>query len=435
MRTVGIIAEYNPFHTGHEYHLQKAKELSGADYAVVVMSPDYVQRGAPAIFDKYTRAEMALRCGADLILELPLSYATGSAEYFAEGAVRLLDALGVIDSLCGGVEMAGESGTSATVDVGMFQALARILLMEPEPYRLALQEGLRRGLTFPRARAEALNQYTGACAKDARHSLRLPGEVGLHLSEVSDLLSSPNNILAIEYCKALEKIRSRITPMALLRRGSSYSDLSLDGEFCSAGAIRDCLEKGNVSLPDSYIPEDIQTFFLDACACPVFSDDLLPILMQKLICCDNPETVFDLPPELAKRICRLRYQCIGKSFHEIAAFLKTKQMTEARVRRALLHLILNIQKEAVEAFCRNGYVYYARILGFRREAAPLLHEIKRKTSLPLITKTANAQKQLSETGRQMWSLDLAASHLYSAIRAERYGVSFQSEQKISPVNL
>jgi len=452
MRTVGIIAEYNPFHTGHEYHIQKAKECAGADFAVVVMSPDYVQRGSPAVFDKYTRAQMALQCGADLVLALPVCYATGSAEYFAEGAVQLLDGLGVIDTLCFGTEAGGdaapsETGTAdeaparlETAEAELFQMIAGILLEEPEPYRHVLQEGMRKGLTFPRAREEAVIRYLQEAVKeDCRWQPQLTNQDTTCGMAASRLLSSPNNILGVEYCKALMKIHSRIVPLPFPRRGNSYSDLTLDGEFCSASAIRKYLEAGMaVSCFDQisvYLPDAIRSLFADACAVPVFLDDFLPILSQKLIYCEQLEKIFDLSPEMADRLDRLRFQCMGKSIQEISALLKTKQITEARIRRALLHLILDIRKDTVETFRGDRGVYYAHILGFRRNTEPLLHEIKQKGILPLISKASNASKVLTDVGMQMWSQDMAASHLYRAIRANRYGVPFKAEQEISPIRV
>ena len=150
MKTVGIIAEYNPFHKGHAYQLQKAKELSGADYAVIVMSGDFVQRGYPAIVDKYVRAEMALRAGADLVIELPVSYAVGSAEAFAQGAVSVLEALGCVDFLCFG----SESG-----DLDTLLSYAWLFEEEPPAYRAFLQDFLRQGFSFPAARSRAAEEY------------------------------------------------------------------------------------------------------------------------------------------------------------------------------------------------------------------------------------------------------------------------------------
>ncbi|MCD7745876.1 MAG: nucleotidyltransferase family protein [Lachnospiraceae bacterium] len=459
MRTVGIIAEYNPFHTGHEYHIRKAKELSAADYAVVVMSPDFVQRGEPAIFDKYTRTQMALACGADLVLELPLIYATGSAEYFAEGAVKLLDSLGVIDTLCFGAELppdsentsefaaarpdvfsesSGTDGLTEANDVAAFQLAARILLDEPEDYRKALQNKLRQGATFPRARARAAEQYLGG---------------------LSALLSSPNNILGVEYCKALMKFHSAISPLPLARLGNGYSDQVLIGEYCSAGALRNvisnvCISKTcknpvaenivlchrprPVSCPamrqtvNRYIPASCCELFWEACETPFVTDDLLPILTQKLIIRDRFDDILDISPELSDRICSMRYHCIGKTFEEMTAILKTKQITEARIRRALLHLTLDIRSEDMERFRSEGTVFYAHILGFRKGASPLLHEIRQKSALPLISKAAHAPKLLSDAGLSMWKQDISASHLYRGLLAARYGTPFKSEYEISP---
>ncbi|MCD7762232.1 MAG: nucleotidyltransferase family protein [Lachnospiraceae bacterium] len=437
MRTVGIIAEYNPFHTGHEYHIQKAKELADADYAVVVMSPDFVQRGEPAIFDKYTRARMALQCGADLVVELPVCYATGSAEYFAEGAVRILDALGVVNALCFGAEAADISRDS-------FLDIAALLLEEPAAYQDALKGGLRKGLTFPKARAEAVRSCLNSDAADT-------------------LLSSPNNILGVEYCKALQKLHSSITPIPLKRKGSPYSDQQLGGDYCSAGAIRSTICKNfdsdGYSSLSRYIPAACKEFFGEACRTPVFPDELLPILTQKLICTNDnfpsaenaadsftgkpvrhlTETHFDgildISSALSARMEKLRFDCVGKSYNEIATLIKSKQITEAHVRRALLHLILDIRKSDVETWRTNGGVFYAHLLGFRQDAAPLLHDIKIKSALPLISKAAHAPGLLSDMGLQMWNQDTAASHLYRSLRTLRYGTPFLSEYEISPIRM
>ena len=150
MRTAGIIAEYNPFHRGHEYQIQYTKEKLGADYVIIAMSGDYVQRGTPALLAKHARADMALRCGADLVLELPVSVCTASAEAFAMGGVSLLDGLGVVDLLCFG----SESG-----EISALKELAEILVEEPEKYKTLLRNFLSQGLSFPAARSQALTEY------------------------------------------------------------------------------------------------------------------------------------------------------------------------------------------------------------------------------------------------------------------------------------
>ncbi|MCD7955084.1 MAG: nucleotidyltransferase family protein [Lachnospiraceae bacterium] len=499
MHTVGIIAEYNPFHTGHEYHLKKAKELSDADYAVVVMSPDFVQRGEPAIFDKYTRAEMALRSGADVVIELPICYATGSAEYFAEGAVRMLDALGVVDALSFGTEDPSGEGTP-------FIRLASFLLDEPEGFQELLRDGLRRGLTWPQARAAAVSEYFQASQSNTGKEISAPqSDTGKEISalqsnagkeisalqsdiekKIPALLSSPNNILGVEYCKALRKIGSPISPIPLSRKGSQYSDLTVDGEYCSASALRRVIRTGtdtqnrvnpnpqnfpepgarNRSEPDtkncphpgmpnypsadapqdplySYIPAGCAGLFAAARQAPIFADDLLPFLTQKLIYAENPgrpaqvcpDEILDISSDFSERIMGLRFSCIGKSFDETVTLLKTRQITETHIRRALLHLILDIRKADMESYQKNGYLFYAHLLGFRRESAPLLHEIKKRSALPLISKAAHASKSLSGTGLSMWNQDAAASHLYRSLMAARYGIPFRTEYEISPIVL
>ena len=193
MKVTGIIAEYNPFHQGHAYHLARARELTGADRLLVVMGGNFMQRGEPAIVDKYARAEMALKNGADLVLELPAAAATGSAEYFAEGAVELLDASGVVDALCFGSELG---------KLAPLEKAAALLLEEPEEYRQLLREELKRGKNFPEAREIALSAF-------------FPER---------ELLSAPNNILAIEYLKALKRRKSSIEAVTIPRLGNYHGN-------------------------------------------------------------------------------------------------------------------------------------------------------------------------------------------------------------------
>ena len=470
MRVVGIVAEYNPFHTGHEYHLREAKRAADADYAVVVMSPDFVQRGEPAIFGKYVRTAMALRGGADLVLELPAACATGSAESFATGAVSLLDASGAADALCFGAE---------TAELRLFERTARVLNEEPEPYRLTLQDGLRQGLTFPQARSRALASYlstaqntadseTGTYARVPADSGKLPDVCSPGTkdvpgpSQLADFLASPNNILGIEYCRALQSLQSAITPVPIARVGSAFNSTALDDAYCSATALRHavagqytsrCAIAGQYALHHEaalrYIPESCRSLFEAACRQPVFADDFLPYLTWKLLTTDDFTKIADISPSLSDRIQKLRFQCIGKSFGETVELLRTKQLTEARVRRALLHLILDIHSEnewdVIDTRQTdrpyNGHASravtarYARILGFRQDAAPLLHELKKRSRIPLLSKPARALSQLDAASRNMWLQDVSASHLYRAVLSQKYGLTFKTEYEYSPLRL
>ncbi len=431
MRTVGIIAEYNPFHTGHRYHIQKAKECAQAEFAVVVMSPDFVQRGTPAVFDKYTRTEMALLGGADLVLELPVCYASGSAEYFARGAVSVLDALGIVDVLAFGCEAQNQEL------VNCFCETARLLEEEPPKYRSTLRQLLKEGQTFPQARAAAVKACSGEAA--------------------AALLAAPNNVLGTEYCRALGRLHSRISPLPIPRCGSGYDHPLLEGEFCSATALREVLlakanRSGN-SLQEAcdafsalrYIPEECRKLFCQASRMPLWPDDLLPLLYEKFLACAEYEEILDFSPELSDRVRKLRFSCIGNSYKETVSLLKTRQITEARIRRALLHLILGTRTEDLRNYAAHGTVFYARILGFRRSAAPLLHTIRKRSGLPLLSKPSASAALLETTYREdpprcslalhMLSQDYYASHLYQAVRSCRYRIPFHSEYQRSPIVL
>ena len=422
MRTVGIIAEYNPFHTGHAYHIAQAKKISGADYAMVIMSPDFVQRGTPAVFDKYTRTQMALQCGADLVIELPVCYASGSAEFFAEGAIALLNRIGVVDTLVFGAEHD---------DLALFQATADLLLEEPEAYSKMLKAFLKEGFTYPKARSEALirtlESNTFSCIQN---------DSGNTQSYLSSFLSSPNNILGIEYCKALKKTKSRIMPIPLLRFGSSYNSTSLDGVFCSASALREGIQREEDMeelLP--FIPVSCRPLFLDSLKRTVFADDILPFIVNKLLTEQSFSHILDISLDLSERIQNLRFPSIGKSFDELSESLKTKQVTKARINRALVHLLLDIRTDAVDSFRQKGTVFYAKVLGFSKNAVSLLHAIKENSDLPFLTKPAKADSLLQGAGLNMWKQDLYASHLYRSVVSCKYHVPFRTEWETSPIIL
>ena len=452
MRTVGIIAEYNPLHTGHQYHIQKAREMANADYAVVVMSPDFVQRGTPSIFDKYTRTRMALLAGADLVLELPVCYATGSAEYFARGAIGMLDAMGCIDAVCFGSEMA---------DGSMLSQLADILAAEPPAYQDVLRREQKAGRTFPQARTAALAALLNASAvfsndispENAKHP-ESDFATCFSSEELLQQLSMPNNILALEYCRALRNLSSSITPLPLLRQGNGYHDESLGEAFCSATALREALLQGSwqeqtlTTQPDltallSYIPKACRPLFLTAARTPVTADDFLPLLSEKLLTISDFSEYLDISPELSDRIRKLHFSCIGKSFAEITALLKTRQLTEARIRRALLHLLLGIRQGTLSCYQINGTVFYARLLGFRKTAGPLLHAIKHSAAVPLLAKPSDAETILNDfyseqpdqlcCALEMLRTGFLASHRYEGVSSYKYRRKFVPEYKKSPI--
>lgn len=405
MKTVGLITEYNPFHNGHAYHIEKAKMLTGADRVIVVMSGDFVQRGAPAVMPKHLRAESALLSGASLIIELPVCFATGSAEYFAQGSISLLNQLGCIDSICFGSECG---------DLHLLKEIAQILADEPIEYQTALKQALKEGASFPAARQEALNIYS---------------------DKYSEILASPNNILGIEYLKALAKIHSKMEPFTIKRIGSGYHDMDINGQFSSATAIRsDIYQLADVNSSSESLPlTHIQTQVPSSChelmkknyqtRYPVKADDFSLLLKAKLLCetAGSLSHYLDMSPELANRILRLRNDYL--SFEQFCDLLKTKELTRSRISRSFIHVLLGITNDWLTAM--KAPAPYARILGFRRDHADLLGILKRTSDIPLIT--SPARTVLADTAYQMLELDIYASDLYESVITDLYGTPFHNE--------
>ena len=405
MKTVGLITEYNPFHNGHAYHIEKAKMLTGADRVIVVMSGDFVQRGAPAVMPKHLRTESALLSGASLIIELPVCFATGSAEYFAQVSSSLLNRLGCIDSICFGSECG---------DLHLLEEIAQILADEPIEYQTALKQALKEGASFPAARQEALNIYS---------------------DKYSEILASPNNILGIEYLKALAKIHSKMEPFTIKRIGAGYHDMDIDGQFSSATAIRsDIYQLADVNSSSESLPlTHIQTQVPSSChelmkknyqtRYPVKADDFSLLLKAKLLSetAGSLSHYLDMSPELANRILRLRNDYL--SFEQFCDLLKTKELTRSRISRSFIHVLLGITNDWLTAM--KAPAPYARILGFRRDHADLLGILKQTSDIPLITSPARAV--LADTAYQMLELDIYASDLYESVITDLYGTPFHNE--------
>ena len=397
MKIVGLITEYNPFHAGHLYHMQQARELTGADYCVVLMSGSFVQRGEPAIFDKYLRTKTALLAGADLVLEIPVAFSTASAHEFAAYGVALLSAIGVdavvFGSECGQIEILKQAAYALNHESAEFQE--------------RLRKGLKTGLTYPQARAKALEME----------------------DTWASVLSSPNNILGIEYLRAAEDLHSPMEFYTISRKGSGYHEDTLaDANFPSASAIRGIIrnslskDKDLLDILASHLPAVTHPAYTGAV--PVFVDDFSELLNAAVLQMQATFSIADLSPELAARLAKPPYCPL--SFEERIQALKTRQLTYTRVSRALLHLVLGMREEDISRWKDEGYALYARILGFRRQSSPLLSCLHKKSSIPLITKMADAAQNLSPSALALLEQEVYASHLYQTVRIKRGGV-FQNE--------
>lgn len=397
MKIVGLITEYNPFHAGHLYHMQRARELTGADYCVVLMSGSFVQRGEPAIFDKYRRTKAALLAGADLVLEMPVAFSTASAHEFAAYGVALLSAIGVdavvFGSECGQIEFLKQAASALNHESAEFQE--------------RLRKGLKAGLTYPQARAKALEME----------------------DTWASVLTSPNNILGIEYLRAAEDLHSPMEFYTISRKGSGYHEDTLaDANFPSASAIRGIIrnslskDKDLLDILASHLPAVTHPAYTGAV--PVFVDDFSELLNAAVLQMQATFSIADLSPELAARLAKPPY--FPLSFEERIQALKTRQLTYTRVSRALLHLVLGMREEDISRWKDEGYALYARILGFRRQSSPLLSCLHKKSSIPLITKMADAAQNLSPSALALLEQEVYASHLYQTVRMKRSGV-FQNE--------
>ncbi len=419
MKIVGLITEYNPFHNGHLYHIRKAMEVTGADTVIVVMSGNYVQRGVPAMMPKRLRAFAALEAGVAAVFELPVFFACGSAEYFAEGAIALLDALGCVDAICFGSECG---------DVKSLGKIAKILADEPEEYTVLLRNHLKSGLSYPRARQAALKSYFKDEALDT-------------------ILEQPNNILGIEYMKALYKKNSTIRCCTIRRVISGYHDEKLLPSLSSAAAIRKALAYGEdfprltqYSLTDGPAPPGVLLKLKDQVphSClqilkeyfhtryPVYANDFSLLLKYRLLS-ETKETLTqytDISEDLANRIINRAGEFL--SFSQFCRLLKTRELTYARISRCLMHIILGITASDLKAYQKDGYCQYAHILGFRKDSTNILSVLKQSAKVPLITRPARAEA-LSDTGLSMLQHDIFASNLYESIITDKFKTPFINE--------
>ena len=393
MNVTAIISEYNPLHKGHLYHIETAKKETNADFIIAIMSGNFVQRGTPAIIDKYTRAEAALKSGVDLVLELPTMYATASAEYFALGGVALANTLRCVTHLSFGSEYG---------QADKFMKAANLLLEEPEEMKTPLKEALKEGLSYPAARAYA---------------------VKVSHPELADILEDPNNILGVEYCKALLKLKSNIIPHTIKRKGQNYHSETTDTGFASATGIRKLL--GTESQENKYIlesqlaPATFELLNKHLENAPLTEDDFSMLLRYKLITENRAHLTeyFGVNRDLSNRI----YKHLNEfeSFSSFAELLKTKNITRTAINRALLHILLDVKTEDVQAVTKRGCVDYIRVLGFRKEAAGLLKEFSDLPEIPLITNLSAAPV--------LCEIDIRADQIYQMCASQKYQTPYQNE--------
>lgn len=404
MNTVGLITEYNPLHNGHIYHLNEARNKSDAEIAISVMSGNFVQRGEPAVIDKYSRAKAAVDSGVNLVAELPSFYALSSAEGFASGAALTLEALGASSFVFG-----SECG-----DINLLEKCAEIFINEPVDFQSELKNNLSMGHSFPKARHMALSAIYG--------------------NELSEIADSPNNILGIEYIKAIRKYNLSIQPMTIKRIQNNYHDTFLADEISSATAIRGKIIDLSADIINNNSNEDInlakympQSMFSVFNAklghtAPIAAEDFSMLLNYKIAdiiykCGGNKDAFctkmckyIDMTQDLANRLFAVHKD--GMTFSGYTDALKNRQYTMTRIQRILMHIILEFTVD-LKAKYELGIVPYIRILGMDDKGRQHLNSIKKSAGIPIITKTADYKNLLSE--------DIYAASIYNQVVASKYG--------------
>ncbi|MBR4777138.1 MAG: nucleotidyltransferase family protein [Lachnospiraceae bacterium] len=411
MKTVGIIAEFNPFHNGHKSLIEKAKELTCADTAVIIMSGDFVQRGAPAVCDKYLRTEMALSSGADIVFELPVIYALGSAEQFADGAIRLLSSTLGIDTICFGSEC-------GDIDKLYDFAACTEAYSNTEEFLCGISKYMKTGMSYPAA--------FEAVIKDK-------------FSDTDSSLYSPNNLLGIEYCRAICRLKDNNTYPKLpklytvKREGSSYHDEHLS--CCpSATAVRNSLKDSDlISLKES-IPASVCKILNDNFTekLPVFEDDFSDMFYMRLNSASNEDinSLPDIQKDLKNKLIKYRGRQI--IITDLISKLKCKAFTYTAISRAVFRLLLSPVYTDAFRYINDGieHIPYLRVLGFKKEASELLRSLRYSETCNIITKPADGNMN-----DPSYRLDIYAANLYSQVCSNKYKTGFTDELKTGPVIL
>jgi len=448
MKVLGIVVEYNPFHNGHIYHIEKSKEITGCDAVVCIMSGNFIQRGEPAIINKFARAEIALNCGADLIIELPHPYAMSSAESFAFGAVKILDNIGIVDSISFGSEHG---------NIDELNLIAEILSEEPDVYKSELKKQLELGLAYPVCRQKALKKYL--LDTNMIHNISNSA-----ISDFSKILETSNNILGIEYLKALKKINSSIKPYTICRVSNSYNSTELTGSISSATAIRKSIigKIGSTVCPTgatadmtfetnfaasfgisdgkiqetaeslSTAPNDVIKYELSESTAHTLPPASKAILEREFSQGRGPVTINNYQETILSFIRQMKPEQLRElpdvsegleyriktaaeksgTFEDLLENICTKRYTQTRIQRILFSFLTGLTKSDTEVFMKHGGPQYARILGFNKTGRLLLSDMKKKSSIPIITKTSDYKYSCNKLLARMLNIEAQATDMY-----------------------
>ena len=388
-KVLGIIAEYNPFHNGHLYHLQNSLKLTNADYTIAIITGNFTQRGSTSLIDKWSKAEISLKNGIDLVIELPLLYSISSAENFAEGAIKILNSLNVVDYLSFGAE---------TDDISTLNIIADTLYREPKEYKNILSHELSKGLSYPKARENALLMYL----QDIRR--------------FTNVLSNPNNILGIEYLKALKKFKSPIMPVAIKRFDVGYNDTTYTENIASATAIRNIVKNNSLDILKKVVPENSFSTILENVKIGHVLPDLSTFEKQiiynlRSMSIEEIANLPDVSEGLEYAIKNAANSC--NSIVEFLSIIKSKRYTSTRLQRILLYALLNITKKDMQISRKT--VPYVRVLGFNERGRYVLSEVaKQNPKLEIVTSVKKYLDTCNNRNLQlMLSKDIWSTNVYT----------------------
>lgn len=385
MKIAGIISEYNPFHNGHKFHIEETRRITGCDFVIAVMSGNYVQRGEPAIIDKWSRTKMALLNGIDAVIEIPTIFSSSTAETFAHCAVKLLNDTNIVDYISFG----SESGNIETL-----RKTALFLTEESSSFKALIKKYLDLGNSYPFARQKALEVITGTS---------------------QNIISSSNNILAAEYIKALSKLKSDIQIFTVERKGEEYTSLEINS-FSSATGIRKAILEKNLCDIEKTMPKSSFEILYEGIkkgVSPIelnsFSQELNFLLRSK-----TPKElaeILDISEGLENRILNF---VNGNHFKadEILSGIKTKRYTYTRLQRALLHILLDIKTKDMENIKNSGYSPYIRVLGFRKDKQAVISLLTQKAVLPVITNFKNSDNLVDLNCRTLLDMEKKFTNIY-----------------------
>lgn len=387
---VGIIGEYNPFHNGHKYHLEESKRILNADYSVAVISGNFVQRGNVSILDKWTKAEMALSNGIDLVIELPTIYSISSAENFAYGAIKTLDSLNIVDYVSFGSEFG---------NIDILDKFADIFYKQPSEYVSILNHELSKGISFPKARENAVLMYLNDIRK------------------YSNVLSSPNNILGIEYLKALKKSKSHIRPLTIKRENVGYNEIGISNNFASATSIRDMIINNKLSKLPYVMPKETYKILYNSFQKGHYVKDIsrfekeIIYTLRKMSLAEIANLP-DVVEGLEHSIKNAANSC--NTLNEFMNIIKTKRYTTTRIQRILIYALLEITKKDMKESTKN--IPYIRVLGFNKKGKELLSVISNSNkNIDVITSVKKYfdYGNPSKYSKNMLNIDINTTNIYT----------------------